>query len=179
MNRERLLFVGVLAIIGLWFFVLREAADPVTSAKPRVEKVTLLGVTAIDLPDTLLRMPAVHGAFTKVTNERAHDRPALAAVVARDLPNIWIPTSVSVRLSLLGRLRRATVAPVAGGVEGEATIELPSTEAEAAANDAGGEEIARRDGWTALGNPGGGRIVRLTSKRQTIRDPQQVPAPGA
>ena len=179
MNRERLLFVGVLAIIGLWFFVLREAADPVTSAKPRNVKITVLGVTAIDLPDIVFRMPEVHGAFTKVTNERAHDRPPLAAVVARDLPNIWIPTSRSVRLSLLGRLRRATVAPVVGGAEGEATIELPATEADAAANNAGGEEIARRDGWTALGNPGGGRIVRLTYKRNKIRDPQQVPAPGA
>ena len=183
MNRERILFAAVLAITALWYFVMREPAQPVTSAKPRTEKIQVLDVSAVDMPDRMLRMPARHGAFTEVSNEREHDRPPLPVVDARDLYNIWIPTSRSVRLSLLGWLRRATAAPITveGASEGEqggATIELPSSVTDEGGAIAGGATIARRDGWTALGNDGDGRVVRLTFKGKKIRDPEVLPMPG-
>ena len=43
MNRERLLFVGVLGIIALWAFVLREKPD--LAATPKSKSATMLEVT--------------------------------------------------------------------------------------------------------------------------------------
>ena len=125
MNRERLLFAGVVALIALWYFVLREEAQVMKTPPVPVLNVAVLETRPAALATRELRMPAPYGAFTRVTNERENPRPPLPVVAERDLSNIRTPTSRSVRRSLMGRLRHATVAPV----EGDATIELPAAEA--------------------------------------------------
>jgi len=177
-NRERLLFAGVVALIALWYFVLREDPKFLTDSKIRDLKVEVIETRAAPLPTRELRMPAPYGAFTRVTNERENPRPMLPAVEARELPNIRIPTTRSVRRSLFGRLRQPTVAPI----DGEATIELPAIEADGSNAD-GGENVAvegdpREDGFTALNNPQVGKVVRIRKGRQWIKDPGDLPMPG-
>jgi tetratricopeptide (TPR) repeat protein len=172
-NRERLLFVGVIAIVALWYLVLREDAKISGVPSTGTEKVSVLPTGGSDRPRVLLRMPAPYGAFTQVTNEREHERPPLPIVAARDLPNIRIPTSRSVRRSLLGRLRHGTVAPI----EGAATIELPAAATDGA-EKAVQAQIDREDGFNALGNPRAGRVLRIKYKGEVLRDPGELPMPG-
>jgi len=174
-NRERLLFAGVVAIIALWYFVLREDVKIQKTPSIPVAPVTVLDTRGSDMATRELRMPAPYGAFTRVTNERASPRPALPVVAARDLPNIRIPTTRSVRLSLLGRLRQPSVAPV----DGEATIELPTIELEEAATEEGDEKPTRKDAFVALANPHSGKVLRLRVGRKWIKDPGDLPMPGA
>jgi len=172
-NRERLLFAGVVAIIALWYFVLREEAKVQGVPTVKAQKIEVLATGGVDLPLAELRMPAEYGAFTRVTNESANPRPALDVVAARDLSNIRVPTSRSLRISRLGRLRRPSVAPV----EGEATIELPEAAEEAADAGEGAATIAREDAFVALGNPQTGKIVRIRVGRKWIKDPGELPLP--
>ena len=176
MNRERLLFAAVVAIIALWYFVLREEAKVLQTPKVPVLKIEVLPTRSAELSKRELAMPAPYGAFTRVTNERENPRPALPTVEARDLPNIRIPTSRSVRRSLMGRLRLPTVPPV----EGEATIELPAVEADVAEAGPGAatDAEAREDSFTALQNPHKGKVIRIRKGGKWIKDPGQVPMPG-
>ena len=95
-------------------------------------------------------------------------------MAARDLSNIRIPTSRTVRRALYGRLRHGTTAPV----EGAATISLP-----AATTGGDGKavesKVAREDGFTALDDPRTGRVLRIKFKGATLRDPGELPMPGA
>ncbi|MEM8884849.1 MAG: hypothetical protein AAGD14_12320 [Planctomycetota bacterium] len=178
MNRERILFVVVVALVALWYFVLREDVKFETKATAPSLKQDVLAVRAIDQTRTLMSLPEPYGAFTQVSNETEHPRPQLDTIVARDMQNIWPPTSVNVRRALFGRLRRNTVAPV----EGEATITLPPIDTDEAAGveDDAKQLVKREDSWTGLG--GGqqsGRVRRIRLKSGTwVSDPGDLPMPG-
>lgn len=175
MNRERLLFAGVLGLIALWFFVIREPAKFSPPVSPGQQKHTILPVRPLESDRILLEVPYPYGAFTRVTNERRHARPQLPLVVARDLPNIAVPTSRNVRISSLGTLRHNTVAPDTG----EATLTLPTLDAAVAGGGAAAPAQAERaDQWTALGNPQDGKVVRIRFNRKWIRDPGATPKVG-
>ncbi|MHC4848963.1 MAG: tetratricopeptide repeat protein [Planctomycetota bacterium] len=179
MNRERLLFVGVVALVALWFFVLREPAKISPSVGPKNQKHAVIDVRKVVRDPQKLVLPHPYGAFTQVTNEKEHERPALSPVAARDLPGIWPPTSRTVRLALLGFLRHNTVAPI----EGEATLQLPAVPGaveEAAPADGvdAGELPVRIDKWTALGAEHEGKVVRIKFKGKWIKDPGEVPMVG-
>jgi len=177
-NRERMLFAAVLALIALWYFVFREDAKIQPPVKPGTKTVEVLEVAPVTTEVIHWRLPEPYGAFTRVTNEREHPRPALPAVAPRDLPNIWVPTSIGLRLKLLGRYRHETVAPV----EGPATIELPAVAANGGNGPANGGAPANRperlDSWTALGRPMQGRVLRIKRNGTWIKEPAALPAPG-
>ena len=176
MNRERILFASVVAIIALWFFVMREEPQLAGKVEPGVQKHDVLPVRAVERNEIVFTLPQPYGAFTRVTNEKEHPRPMLPPVAGRDLPNIAVPTSRGPRTSLLGRLRHNTVAPETG----EATLTLPAIgeNGEGVAGAGTAVDFARADKWTALGNAQEGKVVRVRFKGSWIKDPGSVPAPG-
>lgn len=150
MNRERILFVAVLAIVALWFFALRAPPALARSADPKPLEVPLLPVGGAARAEKT----AAHrepGAFTMVTNEREHPRERLAPVEERLLPAMWPPTSIGLSTDRQAMLRRAAPAPS----DGAATLTLPERAASAggagAAGGGGGSGSATRvDSWTSF-----------------------------
>jgi tetratricopeptide (TPR) repeat protein len=177
-NRERLLFVGVVALVVLWFFVFREPAKIAPPVKAKNQKHAVLAVRGVERDTMLMSLPYPYGAFTQVTNEKEHPRPDLDPVAPRDLPGIWVPTSYGVRLAQQGVYRHNTVAPE----EGEATMQLPpmpgAIEAGGNANAGDVELPVRVDKWIALNNPQQGRVVRIRFNGKWIKDPGEVPMVG-
>jgi len=179
-NRERLLFAGVLALVALWYLVFREPARIAPPVQPKTQKVDVAEVRPVAKAQVRLELPQPYGAFTQITNEKEHPRPVLEAVAPRDLPGIWPPTSRTVRLSLLGRLRHETVPPV----DGEATLTLPAmaggegAPANGEEGEAPVEAPARIDDWSALGNEQSGRVLRIRYKGEWIKDPGELPPVG-
>ena len=156
MNRERLLFVAVQAILALWF-VLREAPSPIREAQAKtieVEPRKVLG-TSLDLSRLTLPKPQ-RDALTVQTNEQDHPRPPVPTPEARQLINVWPPTSRTVRDVFYGRLRH----PVAAPVEETEPIELPDLQAAAAAGGVA-PTVERLDRWTSFNQPGQGTKLML------------------
>ena len=173
MNRERLLLVAVLAIIALWYFVLRTPVEPVTNAKPGMLKIARLAVKSADSTPRSVNVPDPM-PFTLVTNEKPHKRPILPLTAPRDLPNIWPPTSSSVSLTQLGKLRRAATPQ---GAEDKATIQLPAVD-KATGGDAGGARTPRVDQWNSFGRVNKGQVTGLRVKGNVLRAPKTFPKPG-
>ena len=173
MNRERILFVVVVAIFALWFFVMKEDPNVIANAKPGKLAIKLdpvLDATRVQRPVQMPETPP----FTLVTNERPHPRPILPFPEARDLPNIWPPTSRSVSLTLLGRLRRDAT-PV--GLEDKAVIQLPALDAGGGAADAG--PIPERvDQWTSFNRLNKGLVTGVKVKGKVLRAQGPLPEPG-
>ena len=175
MNRERLLFAVVLAILALWYFVLREPAEVREGIQPRSTKLAILPVGSTAIPLRTLRAPA-KGIFTRITNENPHPRPVLDAPEARGLSNVWPATSYSVAVERYGILRRSAAKPQ----EGEATLELPERTSEGA----GGAEAPveeRVDRWTNYNRPtvNEGRVAGVLVGGLKVEEPESLPAPGA
>ncbi len=174
MNRERLLFVGILGILALYFLALREVPDVATTAK--AGKLDTDHRTVRATPRRQFN-PDLERIFTPTSHVSKHPRVLLSETEVRDLPNLWPPTSVSVALWKRGVLRRAATAPVAG----DPTIELPPL--------AGGENARvdhsrqgdRKDSWTTFGNPARstGQVTAIYKGRQLFRltRPDKLPAP--
>ena len=95
MNRERLLFAGVLAILALWYFAMREVPNPTSSVEPRSMEVKVLPVRSAAMAPLLLPPPK-HKPFTPQSHAEEHPRPVLPVPAARDLLLIWPPTSRTV-----------------------------------------------------------------------------------
>jgi len=146
-NRERLLFVAVLAILALWFF-LRGSVEPVTSVKAPVKELVRGPIKGVDFAPVSLSEAA--DIIQRPTNVRPHPRPveALEKPKPFDLPNLWPPTSRSVRIDRLDLLRRDAAAPQPG----PATVQLPAM---AGGTAAGGPEASsaedRIDTWKSKG----------------------------
>ncbi|MHC4959686.1 MAG: tetratricopeptide repeat protein [Planctomycetota bacterium] len=176
MNRERLLLVGVLAILALWYFVLREKQQPVTAATPKKLVLKALRVPSSEMPYPQATIPDPP-PFTLVTNEAPHPRPIRDArfmPAARDLPNVWPPTSRSVGIQLLGRLRRLAVPAPA---DDKATLTLPAlSKSEEAGSDKPTED--RLDQWESFGRLNKGRILAIRVKGTWLRPARAFPAPG-
>ena len=76
MNRERLLFVVVVAIVLLWFFAIREAPSPVDTAQNKTIKLEVRPVRGAGSTAHLLELPQT-GTFTLKTNETRYARQPL------------------------------------------------------------------------------------------------------
>lgn len=173
MNRERILFVVVLAFLALWAFVMRDPAEPRLTANPTKIRLKLHSVPSADYPVRELRMPK-HGVFTLQTNEREHPRPTLPPVAPRDLAGNWPPTSRSVSIDRYGTLRRPTPKPQ----EGEATIALPAVPGGAGAA-AVAETEERVDTASLNGRPSENvRVTGVRVKGKNINEPRELPEPG-
>ncbi len=174
MNRERLLFVAVLAIVALWFVAIRETPQLAGDVATKVMPLNLLPVREVSSSRRQLQ-PVSPGPFTLVTNERPHRRPDLPLVAVRDLPNVWPPTSRSLSLPLLSRLRRDSAAPSADA----ATLTLPDP-GTGGAGAAGETGEARQDLWRSFDRETRGVVtaIYLSGRAQPIREPKEVPAPG-
>jgi len=173
MNRERLLFVAVLAIVALWWFVIREDHQPRRNVDPGTMKVDLLDVTP---PSPIGKRLRDGDVFTLRTNERPHPRPELAAPKPIDLPGIWPPTSRSVGVVLYDRLRR----PVVDRSGEDGSLSLPPAPSGGASedDDAGQEGEGEGERWdeATLNN----RVVKLRVEEirvngERIREPRQKP----
>jgi len=167
-NRERLLFVSVLAILGLWF-VLRGHTEPTRDASVTHVPLQRRAIKSADHPVMGLG-GKVSGEepFTVVTNERPHARPVgeLETPRAFDLPNIWPPTSRSVSIDLLNLLRRDAAAPQPG----EAQIQLPA--AAAAGGVAEGVSAEERvDSWKSRGGEQKGRVTAIVTAAGMLKEP--------
>ncbi|MGH7163041.1 MAG: hypothetical protein ACREID_06130, partial [Planctomycetota bacterium] len=113
MNRERVLVVAVLAIVLLYALVIRDPPRAADAAESGRHAAKLRDVASPDY--TIRRAPFREpGAFTRVTNERPHPRAALDAPAPRELPGLWPPTSRSLSIDRLGRLRRPGAPPAEG-----------------------------------------------------------------
>jgi len=185
MNRERLLFVAVLAILALWYFALRSDPQFTASAKPRSISLSVRPVRSAQYPERPLRTAAPHGAFTLVTNETEYPRPDLCTELSDPgagvfvpkrypLIHVWPPTRHSVSIDRLGRLRRPAAAPS----DAAATIELPAAAA-VGGGPVGDEEAHERvDTWQSFGSSNRGRVVEIWAKGAPLREPQKLPEPG-
>jgi len=171
-NRERLLLVFVVAVVLLWFFAIREAPNPADKAQTTTVKLELRPVRASGFAKQLLELPKT-GTFTLKTNENVYPRPPLTVPKAYDLPCVWPPTSRSVAIDLLGRLRRPAAAPV----EGEASLELPELPAAAVAA-AGEAGIERVDEWTSMRARARGQVTGIFVGGQWFDQPTKPPAVG-
>jgi tetratricopeptide (TPR) repeat protein len=171
-NRERLLFVVVVAIVLLWLFAIREAADPVKNQKTKTVTLEVLRVGGSGSTPRLLALPQT-GTFTLKTNETPYPRPPLTVPKAYGLPNLWPPTSRSVGIELLGRLRRPAAAPT----ETEGSLALPPLPARAgaAAAQAGTERV---DQWTSLRAAAKGRVTGIFVNGSWFNEPPKPPAVG-
>jgi len=173
-NRERLLFAGVLGILALYFLVMREAPGVASTAKPGT-----LATKHKDVHPTPGRQfdPDLVRIFTPTSHVSRHPRVLLSEPEPRDLPDLWPPTSISVALWKRGVLRRDATAPVAG----DPTITLPPL--------AGGENVRRdssrqgdrKDSWTTFGKPkrSSGQVTAIFKGRQVFRMTRsdKLPAP--
>jgi tetratricopeptide (TPR) repeat protein len=173
MNRERILFVVVLAIFALWAFAMREVPEPRETATPKRMTLTVRPVASPDYPIRELRMPK-NGVFTLQTNEREHPRPTLPPVEARDLAGNWPPTSRSLSVDRYGMLRRPTPKPQ----EGEAALALPSLPGDAGAAEA--KETEERVDTASLNGrpPENLRVTGVRVKGKNINAPRELPEPG-
>ncbi len=142
MNRERLLFVSVLAILALWYF-LRSPERPVAPPTPHETQLDRRPILPASYTPTVLGVNPREGAFTQPTNVRPHPRPVEALEKPRDfdLPNIWPPTSRGLSIDRLDQLRRDAAAPRAD----QAAISLPKAADEGAGTGVAVEE--RVDTW--------------------------------
>ena len=61
MNRERLLFVSVVAILVLWFLVIRESVEVETDVSPGKLSIQLSPVRGYSRTDLSLRYNVMHG----------------------------------------------------------------------------------------------------------------------
>jgi tetratricopeptide (TPR) repeat protein len=182
-NRERLLLVAVLALVALWFVLLREKPQVRGEGDvgPRILKVEPRPVLSAASERRTFKTPET-GAFTLKTNELPYPRPLLArpGVVrpeglpkAYDLPNLWPPTSRSVSIDRLGMLRRPAAAPQ----DGESVLALPDVPAEAGAA-AAGAAVERLDTWMSFKARARGRVRELIIGGQRVAEPREAPAPG-
>lgn len=176
MNRERLLFAGVLAILALWYFVMREVPNPTTSVEPRSMDVKVLPVRSATTAPLLLPPPKQdpQEPFKPDSHAEENPRPSLPAPAARDLLLIWPPTSRTVTTHLLGRLRHPAAAPV----EGEATIQFPQPEAAADGADEADSTAERLDGWISFSQPGQGQITGFLVNGKRVSQPRELPPVG-
>ncbi len=174
MNRERMLLVAILAIIALWFLAIRETPTLAGEVTTKVLPLNLLPVREVVTVRRQIQ-PVSPGPFTLVTNERPHKRPDLPLPAGRDLPNVWPPTSRSLSLPLLSRLRRESVPPVAGA----ATITLPDLGA-GGGGGAGAAGEARQDLWRSFDRETRGVVtaIHLSGRGQPVREPKETPPPG-
>ena len=178
MNRERLLFAAVLATIALWHFGVRELPDPVRKAAPHRLKIERQAPFGAGMEHPSFRLPDPP-PFTLVTNETPHPRPVddpIFIPAKRDLPNLWPPTSRSVRTRYLGLLRRKATPPAA---EDAASIQLPEKPGAAAGAEAGGEPtVLRVDQWESNTIVNRGLVLAIRAKGQWLRPERNFPAPG-
>jgi len=171
-NRERLLLGFVVAIVLLWFFALREAPDPSDKAPTKIVELEVLPVRSSGFSQQLLDLPET-GTFTLKTNENVYPRPPLTVPKAYDLPCVWPPTSHSVAIDLLGRLRRPAAAPI----EGEASLALPALPAAAVAG-VGPAGMERLDEWTSMRASAKGKVTGIFVKGKWFDEPSKPPAVG-
>jgi tetratricopeptide (TPR) repeat protein len=165
-NRERLLFLGVLAILGLWF-VLRAPPRPVADATPGKTQLARRPVGDAALPETLLGGLATREPFTLKTNVKPHPRPLDDLEKPRpfDLPNIWPPTSRGPSIDRLSLLRRDAAAPQ----DGAAQIKLPEPAAQGAGS--AGPAVDRLDTWKSHGVDYSGRVTLVIAGGKEIKEP--------
>jgi len=177
-NRERLLFVAVLAIVALWYFGIREAADPVRKADPRALEIGRVEPFGAELENPSFELPKPP-PFTLVTNETPHPRPMddpLFIPAKRDLPNLWPPTSRTVQTQYLGLLRRIATPPAE---DDAASIELPAKPGAPADGDAaGGPTTQRVDQWVSNTIVNRGLVIAIRANGQWLRPKRNFPVPG-
>ncbi|MHC4817906.1 MAG: hypothetical protein ACYTF8_07615, partial [Planctomycetota bacterium] len=172
MNRERMLFVFVVAIVLLWFFAIREAPDPVVKAKTKTINLEVRTVRGAGATPQLLALPRT-GTFTLKTNETHYPRPPLTVPKSYELPNVWPPTSRSVGIERLGRLRRPAAVPV----EGEASLALPPM-ASAVGAAAAQADTERVDEWISLRAAAKGKVTGIFVNGNWFNEPSKPPAVG-
>lgn len=167
MNRERLLFVGVLAIVGLWF-VLRAPEKPATPPTPRGDEVVRLPILPASYSPVVLGEHAGKGVFTQPSNVRPHPRPVdvLEKPKDFDLPNIWPPTSRSVSIDNLDHLRRDAAAPQTAAAQ----VTLPKAVAGVAGGVAAEERV---DTWMSKGAAQRGQVNTITAGGANLKSPPQ------
>jgi len=172
-NRERLLFVVVLAILALWF-VMREAPQPVSAAEPQSIKVEPLAVRTATLEQQTVELSS--NPYEIKTNARPTQRPMLSPPAERELPNIWLPTSASLGVERWGALRHPLPAPVAD----DASVQLPDLPgAETTGSGAPATQAAdRTDEWTSFNQPGRGEVVAMVINGKRQAAPKELPDPG-
>ncbi|HEX5138020.1 MAG TPA: tetratricopeptide repeat protein [Planctomycetota bacterium] len=167
MNRERILFVSVLAILGLWFF-LRSPQRPVASAEVGREGLTRRPVRSAEYK--VIRFGTMTGPdpTTIVTNVRPHPRPLGDLIKPKefDLPNIWPPTSRSVSVDRLNLLRRDAAAPQPG----PAQIQLPAA-AGGGTGAAGISAEERVDAWKSGPTEQKGRVIAIVTGAGQLKEP--------
>ncbi len=183
MNRERILFVGVLAIIALWALVMREKPDLSGDPKPNKAVLTSYEAGSADYATVNVRTSG-RGVFTRITNEEPHPRPTLhdpdeskpdvPKLAARALPSLWLPTSRSVSVDRYGALRRPYTK---AGEDG--TLSLPAAPNRAAVGAAGDKAGLRIDEWNAFGQQQKGRVVALRVNGKVLETPRSLPEVGA
>jgi len=183
-NRERILLVSVLAIIALWFFTIREVPQVIEKAQVGKIELKRLPVPSADYPTRLLELPKENPPFTLVTNVRPSARPDLAEAVSDYLgkpvpqpygiPDIWLPTSRSLSVDQLGKLRRPAAAPV----EGAATLQLPDLPGRGGTDATTGEQEERVDTWRSFRNEQRGRVVEIIAGGKRYAEPLSPPEPG-
>ncbi len=168
MNRERLLFVSVLAIVGLWF-VLRTPERPAPAPTPKIDQVVRRPITPAAYAPVVLGENPRAPVFTQPSNIRPHPRPidALEKPKDFDLPNIWPPTSRGVSIDHLDQLRRDAAAPDAAA----AKITLPQQAAGAGAAGVAAEE--RVDTWKSESSDQRGRVTAILSGGVLLKEPAQ------
>lgn len=174
MNRERILFLSVLALLALWFFVLRAPPTVAGQVSPGTISVTLL-----DVPPTLRTerriQPAKVPLFVPASNEKPAPRARLDLPAERSIPCVWPPTFFSVSAERLGLLRRPLPAPG----DAAASLVLPEMPAGPASTEAaGGGGAARVDTWTTY-NKAASRIrgsitgIVKQGERRPLRAPKE------
>jgi tetratricopeptide (TPR) repeat protein len=170
-NRERLLFVVVVAIVLLWFFGIREAPEPVISAKTKTIELEVREVRGAGAQPLLLQLPQT-GTFTLKTNETHYPRPPLTVPKSYELPNIWPPTSRSVGIERLGVLRRPATPPS----DAAASLALPPMPAASAA--AAQADTERVDEWTSLRAAATGQVTGIFVNGNWFNAPPKPSAVG-
>jgi tetratricopeptide (TPR) repeat protein len=175
MNRERLLFAGVVAILALWYFVMREVAVPTLEVEPQTMKVEVLDVRGAEFTPITLSAPKDSASPMRPdTHAEDHPRPPLPTPAARDLHVIWPPTSRTVATHLLGRLRHPSPPPV----EGEATIEFPTPGEEEGVEGTAAPIRDRLDSWVSFNQPGQGQVVGFLVNGGRVSQPRELPEVG-
>lgn len=167
MNRERLLFVAVLAILGLWY-VLRAPETPGPVPPSRNGDVERRPIAPAAFPQIVLGDTRAE-AFTPANNVRPHPRPveALEKPKPFDLPSIWPPTSRGVSIDRLDLLRRDAAAPQPGAAQ----IVLPTPAAEGGGSGVTAEE--RADTWKSQGGDQRGRVNTIVAGGGSLKEPAQ------
>lgn len=169
MNRERLLFVAVLAILGLWYFVLRAPERPVETASsgssPILRRAILPGAYT-----ELVLGEIKNGIATRASNVQPHPRPveALEKPKLFDLPSLWPPTSRGVSISRLDLLRRDAAAPQPGAAQ--IVLPKPASEEGGAAGVAAEDRV---DVWKSRGVEQRGQVNTIVAGGAQLKQPVQ------